>query len=98
VNGFPGEVSYGASKAALESYTRAAAELGPFGITVNLVCPGPTQTGWIAAEHEAKWVAQTPLRRLGLPEDVASAIVLLASEQAGWLTGQRLTADGGHSL
>ncbi len=99
VDGFPGEVSYGASKAALESYTRAAAsELGPFGITANIVCPGATQTGWMDADLETMLAQQTPLRRLGLPQDVADAIVLLASDQAGWLTGQRITADGGHSL
>ena len=47
---FPDEVSYGASKYALESYSRSAAtELGPYGITVNIVAPGPTQTGWITA-------------------------------------------------
>src|SRR5215217_3110298 len=50
---FPGEVSYGASKAALESYSRSAAvELGQYGITVNVVAPGPIQTGWIPEEAE----------------------------------------------
>jgi 3-oxoacyl-[acyl-carrier protein] reductase len=97
--GFPGEVSYGASKAALESYSQAAArELGPFGISVHIVCPGPTQTGWIEPAHEQALIERTPLRRIGQPEDVAGAIVLLASEQADWLTGQRLMADGGFGI
>ncbi|MFN8378489.1 MAG: SDR family oxidoreductase [Anaerolineae bacterium] len=96
-SGFPGEASYGASKAALESYSRAAAkELGPFGITVNIVCPGPTQTGWIEPAFAATLAEQTALRRVGQPEDVATAVVLLASDQAGWITGQRVTADGGY--
>lgn len=98
-HGFPGEVSYGASKAALESYSRAAAsELGPFGITVNVVCPGPTQTGWIEPAFAAELARQTALRRIGQPEDVAEAVVLLASDQAAWITGQRLAADGGFRL
>ncbi|HYO89832.1 MAG TPA: SDR family oxidoreductase [Candidatus Limnocylindrales bacterium] len=98
-DGFPGEVSYGASKAALESYTRAAArELGPFGITANVVCPGPTQTGWIEPAFETELISQTPLRRIGQPNDVAGSVVLLCSDQAAWLTGQRIMADGGYGV
>jgi 3-oxoacyl-[acyl-carrier protein] reductase len=97
--GFRGEVSYGASKYALESYSRAAAkELGRFGITVNVVSLGPTQTGWIEPALEAAAAANTPLGRVGEPEDVADAIVLLASEQARWLTGQLLFVGGGHRM
>jgi 3-oxoacyl-[acyl-carrier protein] reductase len=96
---FPGEVSYGASKAALESLSRsAAAELGPFGITVNVVSPGPTQTGWISPELERELSAQTPLGRVGLPEDLADVIVFLASEQARWVTGQLMHVGGGHMI
>lgn len=95
--GFPGEVSYGASKAALESYSRAAAqELGRYGITVNIVIPGPTQTGWITPDMAAEFVQRTPLRRLGFPQDIANAVLLLASEQAGWITGQTIHANGGY--
>lgn len=98
-NGFPGEVSYGASKAALESYTRAAAkELGVYGITANLVSPGPTQTGWISPYMEADIAARTPLRRVGTPDDVAHAVLLFVSEQGGWLTGQILRAGGGWTI
>ncbi len=89
-------VSYAASKHAIESYSRsAAAELGKYGITVNIVAPGPIQTGYIPPEQEAQIAAGTPLGRVGLPEDVADVIVFLASEQAHWLTGQLLYAGGG---
>ena len=97
--GFPGEVSYGASKHALESYSRAAArELGRHGITVNIVVPGPTQTGYINAELAERCVAETPLGRLGGPEDVADVIMLLASDRAHWITGQLIKAGGGYDM
>lgn len=97
--GFPGETSYGASKAAVESFSRAAAtELGRFGITVNVVSPGPVQTGYIAPEAEPGIVETIPLGRLGTPEDVADVIVFLASDQARWLTGQLLYVGGGHAM
>jgi 3-oxoacyl-[acyl-carrier protein] reductase len=89
-------VSYAASKHAIESYSRSAAvEMGKHGITVNVVAPGPTQTGYITPEQEVEWGANTPLRRIGRPEDVADVIVFLASEQARWLTGQLLYVGGG---
>ncbi|OGO52423.1 MAG: hypothetical protein A2148_05890 [Chloroflexi bacterium RBG_16_68_14] len=97
--GFAGEVSYGASKHALESYSRAAAaELGRYGITVNVVSPGPIQTGYITPELERQLLPDIPLGRLGQPEDVADVIVFLASEQARWLTGQVLHVGGGHRM
>jgi 3-oxoacyl-[acyl-carrier protein] reductase len=97
--GFPTEISYGASKAAMESYSRAAAdELGRYGITVNVVAPGPIQTGWIAPEREVEVAAASPLGRVGQPDDVADVIVFLASEQARWLTGQTLFVGGGHRM
>jgi len=96
---FPGEVSYGASKHAMESYSRAAAiELGPYGITVNVVAPGPVQTGYMTPEMEERLRAKLPLRRIGKPEDVADAIVFLSSEQAGWITGQLLYVGGGNVM
>jgi 3-oxoacyl-[acyl-carrier protein] reductase len=92
-------VSYAASKHAIESYARsAAAELGRYGITVNIVAPGPTQTGYITPEAEAAIVPNTPLGRLGRPEDVADIIVMLAAEQSRWLTGQLLYAGGGFRM
>ncbi len=92
-------VSYAASKHAFESYARsAAAELGRYGITVNVVAPGPTQTGYITAESESRLVPRIPLGRLGTPEDIADIIVFLASEQARWLTGQLIYAGGGFQM
>ena len=91
-----GNVSYAASKHAIESYSRSAAiELGKYGITVNVVAPGPIQTGYITPQAAAEIEAQTPLRRVGQPEDVAQVILWLASRQAGWLTGQLLYVGGG---
>lgn len=93
---FPGEVSYGASKWAVEAYSRSAAvELGRFGITVNAISPGPVQTGWISRALEAEIAPRLPLRRIGQPQDIADAVVFLASEQARWITGQVLSVGGG---
>lgn len=98
-SGFGTEVSYGASKHALESYSRAAAkELGRYGITVNVASLGAIQTGWIAPELENMVAAETPLGRIGKPDDVADVIVFLASAQARWLTGQMLYVGGGHMM
>jgi 3-oxoacyl-[acyl-carrier protein] reductase len=88
---FPSEISYGASKLALEGYTRSAAvELGRFGITVNTVSLGPIQTGWITPELESELVPKIPLGRIGTPDDVADVVVFLASHQARWVTGQKI--------
>ena len=96
---FPSEISYGASKLALESYTRSAAsELGQFGVTVNAVSLGPVQTGWITAELEKQILPTIPLGRIGTPEDVADVIVFLASTGARWVTGQRIYVGGGHGM
>jgi 3-oxoacyl-[acyl-carrier protein] reductase len=96
---FPGEVSYGASKHAMESYSRAAAwELGRFGITVNIVSPGPTDTGWITPEMVEGMRRTTPLGRVGTPADIADVIAFLASEQGRWLTGQVYFVGGGHRM
>ena len=97
--GCPRETSYRASKYALESYSRsAAAELGPYGITVNIVSPGPIQSGYIAPEAERTLIADIPLRRVGRPEDIANAVVFFASEQAAWITCQLLFAHGVHRM
>jgi len=97
--GCPKEISYRASKYALESYSRsAAAELGPYGITVNIVAPGPVQSGYITAEVEEVLISDIPLGRIGRPEDIANAVVFFASKQAGWITGQLLFVHGGHRM
>ena len=91
-----GNISYAASKHAIESYSRsAAAEMGKYGITVNIVAPGPIQTGYITPAFETEIASKTPLRRVGKPEDVAEVIVFLASAQARWITGQLLYVGGG---
>jgi len=94
-----GNISYAASKHAIESYSRSAAcEMGRYGITVNIVAPGPIQTGYITPELAQEIAAATPLQRVGQPEDVADVIVFLASEQAHWLTGQLLYVGGGYRM
>jgi 3-oxoacyl-[acyl-carrier protein] reductase len=92
-------ISYAASKHAIESYSRsAAAEMGKYGITVNIVAPGPIQTGYIPPESEMEIARETPLGRVGKPEDVADVILFLASEQGHWLTGQLLYVGGGYRM
>ena len=96
---FAGQITYGASKAALEALTRSVAmEVGKYGITVNCVAPGPTQTGWIDGELEKLVVPLIPMGRLIRPEEIANAILFLASEQAGMITGQVIKVSGGHAL
>jgi 3-oxoacyl-[acyl-carrier protein] reductase len=96
---FGGQISYGASKAATEAFTRSVAtEVGPLGITVNSVAPGPVQTGYISRESEKELLPEIPLRRIGEPEDIADAIVFLSSEQARWITGQVIKVSGGHAI
>ncbi|RPJ16101.1 MAG: SDR family oxidoreductase, partial [Desulfobacteraceae bacterium] len=80
-------------------YTRSAAtELGPYGITVNVISPGAVQTGWIPAELEKEIAATYPLRRIGQPEDIAKAVTFFASDQAEWITGQVLHVGGGNRM
>jgi len=91
--------SYGASKYAGESYARAAAtELGPYGITVNVVSPGAVQTGWLTKDAAEALAKTYPLRRMGTPENIASAVVFFASRQADWITGQVLYVGGGNRM
>jgi 3-oxoacyl-[acyl-carrier protein] reductase len=94
-----GEIAYGASKKALEQIVVASAvELGPKGITVNAVDPGPTDTGWLSAELAERIGEATPLRRIGRPEDAAELVAFLCSPRGGWITGQTMVSDGGLSV
>ena len=96
---FAGQITYGASKATLEALTRSIAlEAGQYGITVNCVAPGPTQTGWIDEELEEAVVPVIPMGKLIQPEDIAETILFLASKQARMLTGQVIKVSGGHAL
>lgn len=95
----PLNISYAASKHAIESYSRSAAcEMGKYGITVNVIAPGPIQTGYITPEAEKGIAESTPLGRVGKPEDVADITTFLCSEQARWLTGQLLYVGGGYRM
>ncbi len=93
------EVTYSATKAALIALTRSLAnELAPTNIRVNCVAPGVIQTDMLSSlppEALPQLAEETPLRRLGRPEDVAAAISYLASDDASFVTGQVLTVDGG---
>jgi 3-oxoacyl-[acyl-carrier protein] reductase len=92
--------AYAASKGAVEQITRILArELGPRGITVNAVSPGPTDTelfGQDKTEEEKRRFGQlAALGWLGQPQDIADVVALLASEKARWITGQNIRANGG---
>lgn len=98
--------AYSASKAAVINMTQTSAcDLGQFGVRVNAVCPGLTETGMTkpvfdyAREHgkEQKLGARSELRRYGRPEELAAAILFLASDEASFITGQALAVDGGNT-
>jgi len=93
-------VHYHTAKGGILSFTKGLArELGPHGITVNAVAPGITETPFLARfsspESTAKRVKELPIPRVGRPEEIAAAIVFLASEEAGYLTGATLDINGG---
>lgn len=98
----PGMSAYVAAKGAQIGLTRSwARELGRYGITVNLVAPG-----WIPVERHAdvpaedlrSYIEDVPLGHIGVPDDVAAAVAFLASDAAGYITGERITVNGGHTI
>lgn len=99
---FPNTVVYSATKGAVDAVTRVlAAELGPKKIRVNTIAPGLVETegvhtmGILGTDFESHAVQQTPLGRVGQPDDIAKVAVFLASDESGWITGDRLTVSGG---
>jgi NAD(P)-dependent dehydrogenase (short-subunit alcohol dehydrogenase family) len=102
----PGRVAYEAAKGGVSAMTRQlAVEYGPSGILVNAICPGVIMTPALVAMNADATAEETqlriesyPLRRLGTPEDLASAVLFLASEESSWITGTDLFVDGGMSV
>ena len=98
-SGNPGQANYAAAKAGVAGMTRALArELGSRGITVNCVAPGFIETDMTAGlppEQQKALLQQIALGHLGKPEDIAHAVAYLASERAGYVTGQQLHVNGG---
>ncbi|MFB6172583.1 MAG: SDR family NAD(P)-dependent oxidoreductase [Haloarculaceae archaeon] len=107
VNGVGQLSAYSLTKGAVVKFTEAvAAEAGPAGVRANAVCPAVTDTPMPRRDKpEDEWetlksrmAEQYPLRRLGRPEDIANAMLFLASDEADWVTGHALVVDGGYSL
>ncbi|GAA2042770.1 hypothetical protein GCM10009839_52100 [Catenulispora yoronensis] len=101
----PQLIAYSMSKAGIDVFTTTLAkELGPRGITVNAVNPGAIDTdlnaSWLRSDEAARdaTAARSPLARVGMPDDVAGVVAFLASDDAGWITGQRLDTTGGALL
>ncbi len=96
---FPNLVNYTASKGGIEQFTKVAAvELGPYRIRVNCVAPGAIEierTKHEAGDYAGTWARFTPMRRIGLPSDVAAAVAFLCEDRAEFITGQTLWVDGG---
>lgn len=96
-----GLAAYCAAKAAVSQFTKVAAlEFAPHGIRVNAVAPGITRTpmsegGFLGGRMGEEFIAHTPMGRFGEPEDIARAVALLMSQDAGWVTGVTLNVDGG---
>jgi 3-oxoacyl-[acyl-carrier protein] reductase len=104
--GYPARIHYSAAKAGIQAMTRVLAiELGPSNINVNAVAPGLVETrmpqqhaAWLGEDYEAfkaRAVSQTPLRRVGTPEEQAAVITFLCSDDASFLTGETLSVSGG---
>ena len=102
IMGNPGQANYAASKAGVIGFTKAVArEVAPRQIRVNAVAPGFIQTqmtAQLSQEAKAKLEAQIPLGSLGVGDDIAKAVLFLASDQARYITGQILAVDGGMSM
>lgn len=92
----PEELSYAISKGAVEALTVSlSAGIAHLGITVNAVNPGPTDTGWMTPEVRGRLLSKFGMGRIGEPADAARLIAFLASDDAGWITGQVIHSEGG---
>jgi NAD(P)-dependent dehydrogenase (short-subunit alcohol dehydrogenase family) len=100
-SGAPGAALYVGSKHAVEGFTKAAAlEFAETGIRINVVAPGPIETGMLnrftgTPENKADLISRVPMKRIGQPEEIAEAILFLASDKASFITGASLAVDGG---
>jgi NAD(P)-dependent dehydrogenase (short-subunit alcohol dehydrogenase family) len=100
-SGAPGAALYVGSKHAVEGFTKAAAlEFAETGVRINVVAPGPIDTGMLnrftgTPQNKADLISRVPMKRIGQPEEVAEAIVFLASDKASFITGASLATDGG---
>lgn len=98
----PGELPYVATKAAVVAFSRTlSVEVAPKGIRVNVVNPGPTDTGWMSPDLRADLITRTPLgegERVGQPADAARLIAFLATDAAQWITGQVIASEGGFGV
>jgi 3-oxoacyl-[acyl-carrier protein] reductase len=98
-SGNPGQANYAASKAGLIAFAKSVAqEVASRNITINVVAPGLIETDMtrlIAENAKDQWQAKIPLRRMGTPDDIASAVCFLASDEAAYITGQVLAVNGG---
>lgn len=94
--GMPGEIAYALQKGALASITRSlSATLAERGITVNTVNPGPVDTDYLTGEDYEAVAARFPSGRWGMPDDPARLIAWLATDEAGWITGEVISSEGG---
>ena len=98
--GNPGQANYAATKSAMQGFTRTLAkELGPKSVRINCVAPGHIRTDMMLAVGEEKLQeainTRVPMRRLAEPEEIASIVAFLSTEDASWITGQTIFASGG---
>lgn len=102
LKGNAGQANYAAAKAGIIGFTKSIArELAPRNITCNVICPGfidTDMTSVLNEEIKQKVLAEIPLKRFGKPEDIAACVDYLSSEEAGYITGQIFTIDGGLAI
>lgn len=97
--GSAGQTNYAAAKGAIVAFTKSlAAEVGPYGVTVNAIAPGFVETemiSFLTPELRADFLTRVPVRRFGVPDDIAPCVSFLCTDGASYLTGQTIRVDGG---